>query len=503
LNYHNAVIPQGLSFSFKDHTMPTSRFQNNNSSRRRSKSYSDLDEALLDPNEVTPLLLTSRLNDLLRVPIDHGKKVCMTFFYLGMVTMLPWNFLISINAFWNYKFRQVDNDTTEINQTTLAFMENSVSTTFLPPVPIIKPTDMQVSFPSYVAIASNIPGAITTLLHSGFGQRVSVCTRMGWSLTVLFVGFLCLLGVSIPNCDDWQERYLHLVLMLIVLANVGVNVLQGSMFGISGRFPPLYAGAVMIGQAMGGVAPAVAAIALISFEVQPPILGPACFGTILLLLMLAFWMFRLIKHNKFFLYYAEGKDNHGVVEDHDAEVDTLCYKEIFKQSWPYLVAGYVNYATTLMIFPALTSTVESVTKSAWTRNFFTPVAVVLVFNVADLSGRILATYCQWPKRSTVSKYGLLLFCVLRTGLIPLFMFCNAKPESRAMPLLFKSDAVFCTLLSIMGFTVGYLGNYCLTNAPKSAEDPASQEATSLILTACFVFAQASGSFLSYFIVKSV
>ena len=55
------------------------------------------------------------------------------------------------------------------------------------------------------------------------------------------------------------------------------------MFGISGRFPPLYAGAVMIGQAMGGVAPAVAAIALISFEVQPPILGkihwgPYCLG---------------------------------------------------------------------------------------------------------------------------------------------------------------------------------------------------------------------------------
>ena len=96
---------------------------------------------------------------------------------------------------------------------------------------------------------------------------------MGWALSVLLVGFLCLLGVSIPNCDAWQERYLHLVLMLIVLANVGVNVLQGSMFGISGRFPPLYAGVVMIGQAMGGVAPAIAAIALISFEVQPPILG--------------------------------------------------------------------------------------------------------------------------------------------------------------------------------------------------------------------------------------
>ena len=103
----------------------------------------------------------------------------LTFFYLGMATMLPWNFLISITAFWNYKFRRVDNSTTEINQTTLAFTENyealhsgSIWEIPIPPVPIIKPTDMQVSFPSYVAIASNIPGAITTLLHSGFGQRV-------------------------------------------------------------------------------------------------------------------------------------------------------------------------------------------------------------------------------------------------------------------------------------------------------------------------------------------
>jgi len=477
------------------------RFKNNNNSRRRSKSYSDLIEAVgNDPNEVTPLLLAARLHDLLRAPTDHGKRVCLTFFYLGMVTMLPWNFLISITAFWNYKFRQVDNDTAEINHTTLAVFANDGA---FPPVPIIKPTDMQVSFPSYVAIASNIPGAITTLLHSGFGQRVSVCTRMGWALSVLLVGFLCLLGVSIPNCDAWQERYLHLVLMLIVLANVGVNVLQGSMFGISGRFPPLYAGAVMIGQAMGGVAPAIAAIALISFEVQPPILGPACFGTILILLMLAIWSFHTIKHNKFFLYYAEGKDNHGVVEDHDAEVDTLCYKEIFKRSWTYLIAGYVNYATTLMIFPALTSTVESMTKSTWTRNFFTPVAVVLVFNVADLCGRILATYCQWPKRSTLGKYGFLAFCLLRTCLIPLFMFCNAKPHSRTLPLIFKSDAVFCSLLAMLGFTVGYLGNHCLTNAPKTSEDASSQEATSLILTAFFVMAQASGSLYGYLILKAV
>ena len=86
------------------------------------------------------------------------------------------------------------------------------------------------------------------------------------------------------------------------------------------------------------------------------ITGPACFATIVCLLFIAIWLFQIIKKNQFFLYYAEGKNNLGALEDHDAEVDTLCYKDIVKKSWTYLVAGYVNYTTTLMIFPALTST---------------------------------------------------------------------------------------------------------------------------------------------------
>ena len=48
-----------------------------------------------------------------------------------------------------------------------------------------------------------------------------------------------------------------------------------------------------------------------------------------------------------------------------------------------------------------------------------------------------------------------------------------------------------------------LGNHCLTNAPKTSEDASSQEATSLILTVFFVMSQASGSFFSYYIVKSL
>ena len=49
---------------------------------------------------------------------------------------------------------------------------------------------------------------------------------MNWSLSVLLASFLALLSISVPNSDVWQAKYLHVVLVVVVLTNVGVNVLQ-------------------------------------------------------------------------------------------------------------------------------------------------------------------------------------------------------------------------------------------------------------------------------------
>lgn len=72
-----------------------------------------------------------------------------------------------------------------------------------------------------------------------------------------------------------------------------------------------------------------------------------------------------------------------------------------------------------------------------------------------------------------------------------------------LTLISRSDISFCTLVGTLALSVGYLGNHCLTNAPKTCDDAESQEASSLMLTATFVLGQASGSFLSYFVLKSI
>lgn len=41
-------------------------------------------------------------------PKDSYNFVYVAFFFLGLSTLLPWNFFISINQFWDYRFRDVN-----------------------------------------------------------------------------------------------------------------------------------------------------------------------------------------------------------------------------------------------------------------------------------------------------------------------------------------------------------------------------------------------------------
>eukprot|EP00094_Tigriopus_californicus_P003038 TCALIF_02926-PA protein Name:"Protein of unknown function" AED:0.51 eAED:0.52 QI:0/0/0/0.5/0/0/2/0/91 len=87
------------------------------------------------------------------------------------------------------------------------------------------------------------------------------------------------------------------------------------------------------------------------------------------------------------------------------------------------------------------------------------------------------------------------------GLIPLFIYCNVAPDSRHLPVLIRFDIDYCLLVFALSFTVGYIGNTCLTMNPKLQPNPQAQEAANLALTALFVAGQASGSFGSYLLLN--
>ena len=50
----------------------------------------------------------TKLQNMAELPKDSYNYVYGSFFLLGLSTLLPWNFFISINQFWDYRFRDVN-----------------------------------------------------------------------------------------------------------------------------------------------------------------------------------------------------------------------------------------------------------------------------------------------------------------------------------------------------------------------------------------------------------
>ena len=108
---------------------------------------------------------STNINNSIPGPDDKYSLVYLVFFLTGMSTLLPWNFFISLNNFWDYKFR-------DINET---FVSNSNSSQ----------TELQKTFTSYLAIASMIPNAIFVILNASFGQRIKNKARIMVNLKVV------------------------------------------------------------------------------------------------------------------------------------------------------------------------------------------------------------------------------------------------------------------------------------------------------------------------------
>ena len=181
-------------------------------------------------------------------------------------------------------------------------------------------------------------------------------------------------------------------------------------------------------------------------------------------------------------------------------------KLVWKHSWEYCLAVFLTFAITLCLWPAVAVLVESQfknnkTRSTWANDYFTPVSVFLLFNVGDLIGRSIANALKLPDITKRGKLIVLILSLLRAIFIPIFIFCNASPETRTLPVIFSSDADFIIITMIFALSNGYLGNICMLHGPKTVEDSVLQEETAMVLVACLVIGTGCGSFLSYPIIQ--
>ena len=419
-------------------------------------------------------------------PKDNHKIVWVIFFLVGMTTLLPWNFFISLNNFWDYKFRNVSKD---------ASVPKNNSTA---------PTELQKEFTSYLAIASNVPNATFVLLNAVYGQRFDLRKRIVSTLSMIIAMFVCVSALSFANSDSWQRPFLATILLFVVIINICSAIFQGGAFGYAGKFPPEYMGAQMAGQAMGGIFPALVDITIVALDVKEKDVGPACFvvATVVLVicLMSQTWMFR---SSPFFKFYNDGPPT--ADEEEPSSSRDFSSVTVVKNCWLYLLTVFITFTCTLSIFPPVAVLVQAETYasgSSWAVKYFTPVSVFLLFNVGDFVGRTLASWIRLPSRSTLGKVMTLSASIARLAFIPLFMHCNI-PGNPERKVVFRSDADFIAFMVLFSVSNGYIGNICMLNGPKGTQDREMKEAIAMFLIAGLVLGAGTGSFLSYPLVRSL
>jgi equilibrative nucleoside transporter 1/2/3 len=178
-------------------------------------------------------------------PADTCRLAYCIFFLHGVGHLLPWNFFITAQLYFQAKF------TCPHGNNTACYGFNS-------------------TFENWFSVASMVPIFVMSAANVWLQSRFHYRLRMVASLVVMLTLFLittALVGVPVAS---WTDGFFAVTLLTVFLMNAASSIFQSSTFGFAGVLPNNYTSSVMSGQAVAGVFAAVASLLsqVISSSVQ-------------------------------------------------------------------------------------------------------------------------------------------------------------------------------------------------------------------------------------------
>ncbi|XP_064096774.1 equilibrative nucleoside transporter 1-like isoform X2 [Macrobrachium nipponense] len=404
--------------------------------------------------------------------MDNQSKVpfpvLVVFYAIGLASLLPWNFFITADGYWQYKLRNVslgdDWNVGKANYTTL-----------------------QITFTSTMVIISNVFCTVFLVVSSAIVNRVSEWMRHAGSLAVSLAAMIVVTVMTFINTDSWQLGFYIVTMIIVALLNMAVAVVQASSYGLAGMFPESCMSGLVSGQAISGIFSSVAMIVSLLVGGNDVISALIFFLVADVTLVLTIAGYIYLTKTK---YYAEVKSavvKGEVDKKQSIGNDWESYRTVLKKVWLMGLTCGGTLLFTLMIYPAVLVYVTStLPDSRWTEVFFQPTITFLVFNIGDWLGREAPRLVKWspetPKRnevsgspylsrlhSSVSKkpgpdgWGLHIVGATRVIFIPLLMLCHG--DNKTFPTLFDNDGYYVALLFLFAFTNGYVMTLALIYYP--------------------------------------
>ncbi|XP_075154080.1 equilibrative nucleoside transporter 1 [Haematobia irritans] len=422
-------------------------------------------------------------------PPDKWNYTYLVFYFLGTATMTPWNFFITAEDYWMYKFRNAT-----VNESTIVNEEL---------------TPMQKSFSCDLTLTASISGTTFLILHAIYGQKVSLRLRMLGTLFVILLIFIVTACLVEVNTDKWQEQFFLITLFTVVIINICSATMGGAVFGIAGLFPSEYMTAVVSGQALGGIFTALTFLVVLAFGAAPNVTAFIFFSIGITLILLNIICYAVVERKDFFKYYVEGGDKFKIIYDdptHSRTIDRGValepnIREVFSKIYVHAVTILLLYTTTLSVYPSVTILMQSEDYGkgkAWNDIYYMPVVNYLFFNSGDYLGRIISGIWRRPQKNA---HTVLLMVLLRMLYVPLFL-CSNSSQHIFLPTIVSSDIAFISMMLTFALTNGYITNILLNMVPRCVMQH-EKEMASAIMAACLSCGLALGSMITMLFVQMI
>ncbi|XP_040831981.1 equilibrative nucleoside transporter 3, partial [Ochotona curzoniae] len=456
------------------------RHSSNSTYTARSSSLQADQEALLDK------LLDPPTPSLQR-PEDRFHGTYIIFFSLGMGSLLPWNFFVTAKEYWMFKLRNCSSAATR---------------------PDPEDSDILNYFESYLAIASTVPSLLCLVANFLLVNRIPVRIRVLASLTVSLTVFVVMTVLVKVDTSSWTRGFFTVTIVCMAIVSGASVVFNSSVYGMTGSFPMRNSQALISGGAMGGTVSAVAALVDLAASSDVTDSALAFFLTAAFFLGLCIGLYLLLPRLEYARYYLRpvspahvfsGEEelppdptSSPLVAPVSRVLPTPPLRPILRKTAGLGFCTIYLFFITSLIFPAISTNIQSVHQgsgSPWTTKFFVPLTTFLLYNFADLCGRQITAWIQMPGPRSKALLGLVL---LRTGLVPLFVFCNYQPRRHLSTVLFMSDIYPVFFTCLLGLSNGYLSTLVLMYGPKIVARELA-EATGVVMSLYLILGLMLGS----------
>lgn len=447
-------------------------------------------------------------------PPDRKSIVYWQFFFLGLASLLPWNFFITADSYWSGKFHPVGNGT-ESNGTDLNGTFHASENTTAPPEEPIDNT-LHKMYRSFFSIFSMFPQILFTFYSSVKQKGVNERLRVYGGLTVMTLIFVITSCFVKIDTDPFQKAFFGITMISIFIVNSSSAFVQASVFGQAAKFPERYNQGVMAGQGMGGLFSAIAFLVAISLTEDPTNYALIFFVVAVVFLVLSIICYNFMEHNPYYLHYKshtitdseeQTKDENGeeiLLENgkNKEETTEATFGAVFGKIYPHFFCCFFTFFVTLANFPSLTASVKSTNSdpdSMWASVYFIPVSCFFLFNFSDFIGRSLPSLVSIPRKSNV--FGLFLLAISRTVFFFVFTYCNAQPRAHDTRVLFNNDIYFIVFMFLFGLTNGYVSTLAMKYSPQFVKTSAQRQLAGKIMAFSITCGLASGAAFSFIVVS--